>query len=271
MQSTTRSRQDSNRYDRLNKWYIKGLFRQTVQRVHQSLSTLNTLYSTSYCSATTFSSYIANISSINTSLIPIISHLMKAASTKTRVKQSVTQEQATAQAVGFLHNTIQHGLATICHSRNIFPDSYFHNATTSQNETNFAIFRNDVDSLKSCSDSCNQRSSQDSIEKLHPTENPDLPLLSPLTQFDFTQTQAYSTNENENFDIQVTSIHHELTERQHAVMKAELKLLRHWLDGLYDILKQDESRSNLERIIFAIHHLPQDEGESESCESYSVS
>ncbi|GFH49861.1 hypothetical protein CTEN210_06337 [Chaetoceros tenuissimus] len=191
---------------------------------------------------------------------------MKAASTKTRVRQSVTQEQATAQAIGFLHNTIQHGLATICHSRNIFPESYFHNAATSQNETDFAIFRNDVDSLKSCNDG-NQGSSQDSIEKLHPTENPDLPLLSPLTQFDFTQTQACSTNEHDN--TQDTSIHHELTERQHAVMKAELKLLRHWLDGLYDVLKQDESRSNLERIIFAIHHLPLDEGESESCESYS--
>lgn len=194
---------------------------------------------------------------------------MKAASTKTRVKQSVTQEQATAQAIGFIHNTIQHGLATICHSRNIFPDSYFHNATTSHNETSFVVFENDVDNLKSCNDSSNQGSSQDSLEKLHPTENPDLPLLSPLTQFDFTQTQACSANVNN--DAQVTSVNHELTERQHAVMKAELKLLRHWLDGLYDVLKQDESRSNLERIIFAIHHLPQDKQKNESCESYSVS
>jgi hypothetical protein len=194
--------------------------------------------------------------------------------TATRHRIGTSTEQQTLQAIAVIQNTIECGIAHICHSRKLFPDSCFRflnvkddrggggvcgtavvfglEHSQDADETHFA------DECSAANDGKDHRSYHDFVEannsidnKSENTQNLETSTsISPLTS-DFDELNAKESgvchnaiqNSNRFFrqdqrDMQCDN------EKEHAIMKAEIRLLIHWI--------HDRQRTLLKRVVFGI-------------------
>ena len=199
--------------------------------------------------------------------------MQSAVKTKQRTRSDIklAQEQATLQVISVIQTTIQCGIAQVCFSRNLFPTSFFRHvdigigANGSQNGDSIVIF--DLDDPDSHSHSSGEifshsqsqgnssssgsrsgsRSGPESMGK--DSQESNLPFLSPLTS-DFNYTA--SGNMNSQLQIGTGACTDTDVCSSDAIMKAEVRLLLHWVRGLWDILSDDDRRSSLMRVVFGI-------------------
>lgn len=194
---------------------------------------------------------------------------------RTRSDIKIAQEQATLKTISVIQTTIQCGIAQVCFSRNLFPTSFFRHvdigigANGSQNGDSIVVFDLDdpeshshtqahsggeiflhgQENSSSGSGSEGSRSGPgpESMEK--DSQESNLPFLSPLTS-DFN----YPASGNMNSQLQMGTGACSGTDvfSSDAIMKAEVRLLLHWVRGLWDILSDDVRRSSLMRVVFGI-------------------
>ena len=205
---------------------------------------------------------------------------MQSTATKKRTKSDIklAQDQATLQAISVIQTTIQCGIAQVCFSRNLFPTSFFRhmdmsargngignsnsnsNGNGSQNGDCIVVFDLDQDSVGSTSqrsqggggEGSSGSGSSETGALLDHSQESNLPLFSPLT-CEFNDTLSVYTHGNSQLQ------HHREKNRRDtelytgdAFMKAEVRLLLHWVQGLWDILHDSDRRNSLVRVIFGI-------------------
>jgi len=222
---------------------------------------------------------------------------------RTRSDIKLAQEQATLQTISVFQTTIQCGIAQVCFSRNLFPTSFFRHvdigigANGSQNGDSIVVFdlddpdpdshshsnsqahsaeenflRNSGNSSESGSGS-RSRPGPESMEQ--DSQESNFPFLSPLTS-DFNYTA--SGDMNSQLQIGTGACADTDTDgcSSDAIMKAEVRLLLHWVRGLWDILRDDDRRSSLMRVVFGICKPGGGEGKEDTVgdrvlESFAVS
>eukprot|EP00979_Chaetoceros_neogracilis_P016175 scaffold7259_cov267-Chaetoceros_neogracile.AAC.11 len=207
---------------------------------------------------------------------PIASHILKMQSTATkqRIKESDIK-QATLQAISVIQTTIQCGIAQVCFSRNLFPASFFRqveiNATDngSQNVDRIVVFDLDSDSAGSAMASLQTTSqleeerkrgsgskseSESGINHQSQEAETNLSLFSPLT-CSFDETMSVHTH-HMNSQLKGSREQRRNSDKSRCsgndYLKAEIRLLLHWVQGLLDILHDNDGRNSLMRVIFGI-------------------
>ena len=165
--------------------------------------------------------------------------------TSTRQRQTQLQSTLQLQATSVIQNTISCGIAQICHSRNLFPPSFFRNVNVDRDGkgggggTSVVVF--DLDD-----DGHGHGHGDDDME--------ELVAMSALTSEFDEQSHANGANTNANTNVNAGHHHHHNgSVDSAAIMKAEVRLLQHWIHGLFDLLQKDnQTETCLLRVVFGI-------------------
>ena len=185
-----------------------------------------------------------------------------------KLKHKLTHAQQQRQAFSVIQNTIEYGIAQICHSRGVFPPSFFRSldvgdsgSSVTGNGDRVVMF--DLDHLDANADAAVDASKDSEISSNGDNLSRGIE-LSPLTS-DFEEglqsqsaastsasasafTNDYDKNHNHGQD-------HDRTVKMKmkmAIMRAEVRLLQHWMGGLHELFLDERQRGLLSRVVFGI-------------------
>ena len=170
-----------------------------------------------------------------------------------------------------IQNTIEYGIAQICHSRGVFPPSFFRSldvgdsgsVTGNGNGNGDRVVMFDLDHLDANAD---EDAAVDASEDSESSSNGDNLSrdveLSPLTS-DFEeglQSQSAASasaftnddDKNHNHGQDHGQNHDRTVKMKMAIMRAEVRLLQHWMGGLHELFLDERQRGLLSRVVFGI-------------------
>ena len=182
-----------------------------------------------------------------------------------------------------IQNTIEYGIAQICHSRGVFPPSFFRsldvgdsgsvtgnssgNGNGNGNGDRVVMF--DLDHLDANADE-DADAAVDASEDSESSSNGDNLSrgieLSPLTS-DFEEglqsqsaastsasasASAFTNDYDKNHNHGQDQDHDRTVKMKMAIMRAEVRLLQHWMGGLHELFLDERQRGLLSRVVFGI-------------------